>query len=310
MQLFGEGKLIFFQRGEQQNCSSSLNGKHVLLLPLSVQRSCKMKHITVAQRYTISVLLESGKTQTEIAGIIGKSKSTISREIKRNADKRNLKYKADLAQRKCMGRHRDKHKATRFSSEIKAYVDKQLARKLSPEQITGRARKENIDIVGHERIYQYIWEDKKEGGLLYEQLRSRGKRYRKRGPLKDNRGMIPNRRHISQRPAVVEEKSRMGDLEIDTVIGKNHQGALVTINDRKLSKVFIRKVNGKQARDVMQATIDALKDYPCIKTITADNGKEFACHEQIAEALNIDFFFATPYHSWERGHRGTVLTKI
>jgi IS30 family transposase len=260
-----------------------------------------MRHITQEQRYTIFVLLEKGKTQTEIAEIIGKHKSSISREITRNADQRNLKYKADLAQRKCRGRHAEKKKKTRFTREISDYVDQQLARKLSPEQISGRARIENIEVVSHERIYQYIWKNKKEGGLLYQNLRSRGKRYRKRGSLKDSRGIIPNRRHISERPEVVEEKSRIGDLEIDTVIGKNHKGALVTINDRKSSKVFIQKVNGKQAQDVMEATIEALKDCRFIKTITADNGKEFAYHEQIAKALNVDFFFATPYHSWERG---------
>jgi IS30 family transposase len=273
----------------------------VLILPLSVQRSCKMKHITQEQRYTISVLLESGKTQTEIAKIIGKHKSSISREITRNSDQRNLKYKSDLAQRKCKGRHSEKKKSTRLTSEISEYIDEKLSCKYSPEQIVGRARLEHTAIVSHERIYQYIWENKKEGGTLYQHLRSRGKRYRKRGSLKDSRGIIPNRKHISERPQVVEEKSRLGDVEIDTVIGKNHKGALVTINDRKLSKVFIRKVDGKNAQDVMEATIEALKECKYIKTITADNGKEFAYHEQIAKALNVDFFFATPYHSWERG---------
>ena len=170
---------------------------------------------------------------------------------------------------------------------------------MSPEQIVGKALLNGLKMVSHERIYQHVWEDKKKGGTLYEQLRAKGKCYRKRGALKDKRGIIPNRRHISDRPAVVEEKSRIGDLEIDTVIGKNHEGALVTINDQKTNMVKIRKVNSKQAQDVKKATLDALADWGFVKTITSDNGKEFAYHEQIAEAF--DFYFATPYHSWEFG---------
>lgn len=260
-----------------------------------------MKQITQDQRYTISVLLKNGKTKTEIANIITKHKSSVGREIKRNADQRNHTYSHDLAQRKCTTRHQNKPKQIKLTEPIKNYIDQKLQIKFSPEQIVGRSVLEGLDMVSHERIYQYIWEDKRKGGVLYEQLRSKGKRYRKRGALKDKRGIIPNRRHIFERPAIVEEKSRIGDLEIDTVIGKNHKGALVTINDRKTNMVKIRKVKGKNAEDVKQATFDALADWGFIKTITADNGKEFALHEKIAQVLKIDFFFATPYHSWERG---------
>jgi IS30 family transposase len=273
----------------------------VLILPLSVQRSCKMKHITQEQRYTISVLLRKGKSKSEIANIIGKHKSSVCREIKRNADKRNGDYRYELAERKSQARHSQKPKQIRFTDALKTYVDEKLQANFSPEQIVGRAALEGADMVSYERIYQYVWEDKKKGGGLHEHLRSKGKRYRKRGALKDRRGIIPNRRHIAERPAIVEEKSRIGDLEIDTMIGKNHQGALVTINDRKTNMVKIRKVKARNAQEVMQATLLALKDWDFVKTITADNGKEFACHEQIAKALKVDFFFATPYHSWERG---------
>jgi IS30 family transposase len=260
-----------------------------------------MKHITQEQRYTISVLLKKGKSRSEIADIIGKHRSSVAREIKRNADRRNQEYRAGLAQRKCLERHLEKPKRIQFTDTVKSYVGEKLQARFSPEQIVGRAALDGLDMVSHERIYQYIWEDKKKGGVLHEHLRNKGKRYRKRGALKDRRGIIPNRRHISERPAIVEEKSRIGDLEIDTVMGKNHKGALVTINDRKTNMVKIRKVKGKTAEDVKLATIEALADWVFAKTITADNGKEFASHEKIAEALKIGFFFATPYHSWERG---------
>lgn len=260
-----------------------------------------MKHITQEQRYTISVLLKRGLKKNDIARIIGKDKSTITREINRNCDKRNLEYKSDLAQRKCMERSREKRKMKRFSKAIQAYIDAKLFIKLSPEQIVGRARLEGIEMVSHERIYQYIWEDKKKGGQLFSHLRSRGKPYRKRGSLKDSRGIIPDRKHISQRPAIVDQKARIGDLEIDTVIGKNHKGALVTINDRKTGMVKISKVKGKNAQAVKMATLNLLSDWGFVKTITSDNGKEFALYKDIEKELKIDFYFATPYHSWERG---------
>lgn len=113
-----------------------------------------------------------------------------------------------------------------------------LERKLSPEQIVGRAKKEGKAYVSPERIYQHIWEDKKQGGDLYTHLRTQGKKYRKRGAAKDKRGKIVGRVDIEQRPAIVEKRERFGDLEIDTIIGKNHKGAIVTINDNRVTAIF------------------------------------------------------------------------
>ena len=261
-----------------------------------------MKHLTVKQRYTISVLKEQGKTQKEIAETIGKDKSTVSRELRRNAHQRSGKYDYELAQRKYRRRMRQKPKHIGFTPEVKEYVEKQIQQDFSPEQIVGFAKKEGKQCVSHERIYQFIWNDKKQGGKLYTHLRTQGKRYRKRGNKKDTRGIIPNRLDISLRPAVVEEKSRIGDFEIDTIVGKNHQGALVTINERKTGLVKIKKVPVKEAQVVAKATIETLMPYKTIMhTITADNGKEFALHSKISQELEIDFYFARPYHSWERG---------
>ena len=138
--------------------------------------------------------------------------------------------------------------------------------------------------------------------MLYKHLRRKGRKYRKRGAAKDSRGCIKNRTDISLRPAIVDQKIRLGDLEIDTVIGQNHKGAILTINDRVSSFVWIEKLQGKDAKELAKKTVEKL--VPCnnwIHTITADNGKEFAEHLNIANDLNIDFFFAKPYHSWERG---------
>jgi IS30 family transposase len=153
-----------------------------------------------------------------------------------------------------------------------------------------------------ETIYKYIWQDKRRGGYLFKQLRTKGKKYRKRGHLKDNRGLISDRVDIDKRPVEVEDKVRLGDLEIDLVIGKNHKGALLTINDRVSGLLFMGKIENKEATTVEAKTIQLLKDWkPLIKTITSDNGKEFANHKTISDSLDIDFYFAKPYHSWERG---------
>lgn len=261
-----------------------------------------MAHITVEQRYIISCLKTQGKKQKEIAVAIGKNKSVISRELQRNRDERNKEYRADLAQRKYQKRKVEKNKKIHFTDAVKRFVEKYIYDDYSPEQIKGIADKEHIACVSHERIYQHIWRDKQQGGNLCEHLRTRGKKYRKRGHQKDRRGIIPNRVDIDQRPAVVEKKKRFGDLEIDTVIGKNHQGALVTINDRKTGVVKIKKVVCKEAEVVAKSVIEAMMPYKeLLHTITADNGKEFALHQQIAKELEINFYFAKPYHSWERG---------
>ena len=261
-----------------------------------------MAHITERQRYTISALLQKGKSQQEIADTINKNKSVVSRELTRNSDKRSGKYNCDLAQRKYKQRMESKPKHIRFTKPIQEYVESKLEDDLSPEQIAGVAKKEGKQCVSHECIYQHIWKDKKQGGTLHQHLRTEGKRYRKRGNKKDRRGIIPNRIDIDQRPAIVNTKERFGDLEVDTVIGQNHQGALVTINDRKTGMVKIKKVETKEAHLVANAIVEKMTPFKeLLHTMTADNGKEFALHQQISKDLDIDFFFAKPYHSWERG---------
>lgn len=261
-----------------------------------------MSHLTYEQRYAISVMLKAKYRQKQIAEAIDKDKSVVSREIARNCDKRNGNYDADLAERKYEKRRDSKPKKVYFTAEIQEMVEDKLAKKYSPEQIVGVAKKEGVACVSHERIYQHIWKDKRKKGNLYEHLRTKGKRYRKRGAAKDSRGIIPDRVDISQRPRVVDDRERAGDLEIDTIIGKNHQGAIVTVNDRASGLLKMKKLEGKSAQQLAMATIELLEDLkPFLNTITADNGREFAAHQTISKALDIDFYFAQPYHSWERG---------
>jgi len=265
------------------------------------KKSCKMKtHLTIGQRYEIFALLQKKFSQKDIAKSISKDKSVISREIRRNSIE-GL-YNPLIAQNLYIERLKYKPHKIKFTDDVKQFIDSQIKLDFSPEQIVGRSSHLKIDCVSHERIYQYIWTDKKQGGDLHTHLRHKGRKYRKRGNKKDKRGIIKNRIGIEERPKIVEEKKRIGDLEIDTVIGQNHKGAILTINDRVSKIVFIKKLKGKNAEELANKTIETLSLHTnWIKTITGDNGKEFACHELISKGLNIDFYFARPYHSWERG---------
>jgi IS30 family transposase len=261
-----------------------------------------MAHLTLEQRYKIEAYKNLGKKNSEIADYLGKDKSVISRELIRNSDQRSGIYKADLADKKTLNRHKIKHKNCSLNANVEANILYYLRLDYSPEQIVGRAKIDKKEMVSAERIYQYIWLDKRKGGVLYKHLRTKGKKYKKRGHLKDNRGLITGRVDIDKRPAVVEDKERLGDLEIDLVIGQNHKGALLTINDRASGLLFMEKIDSKEASLVESKTIELLQEWKLlIKTITSDNGKEFANHKKIAESLEIDYYFAKPYHSWERG---------
>jgi IS30 family transposase len=266
------------------------------------QKLQNMSHLTVEQRYTIERMIQQGYKQIEIARCIAKHKSVVSRELKRNCDQRSGKYKSDLAQRKYNHRNKTKPKCIVFDNVMKSKVGALLKDDYSPEQVCGKLREQGKQCVSHERIYQHIWEDKKQGGTLHTHLRNQGRRYRKRGAAKDKRGLIVGRVDIEKRPKIVEERSRFGDLEVDLIIGKNHKSAILTINDRASGMLKMRKVKSKEAWEVSRAIVSELEDWkPYIKTITADNGKEFANHQYVAQELQIDHYFAKPYHSWERG---------
>ena len=265
------------------------------LLPKSV---VKMKHLTREQRYGLSLMLQEGKSRKDIAKVLGVSTSTISRELRKNCDMRNGTYNYDLAQRKYETRMKLRGRKPVFTKEMKETVISLLEEGYSPEQIKGCSDVEGFAMVSNETMYRWIWDDKRKKGTLYQYLRRKGKRYYKRGNTNAGR----NRIDIEERPSIVDLKQRFGDLEIDTVIGSNHKGALVTINDRLTSKVWIRKLSEKDAAPLALKAIEALQPIKdLIHTITADNGKEFAKHQEIEKELQISFFFCKPYHSWERG---------
>ena len=298
MQLFKDRDMInIFQKKE----GNSLLPFEWLMSYLSPSKKLNMGHVTSAQRYTIEVMLAQGHKQKDIAATINKDKSVVSREIRRNCDKRSGEYKSDLADRKYEHRKRTKVKSIKFTPKVKKIVDKKLKLQWSPEQISNACHAENQDMVSHERIYQHIIEDKKNGGALYLNLR-RKKKYRNRIGNKDNRGKIKNTKSIKDRPSIVDDRKRLGDFEVDLIIGANHKGALLTINERKTGFAIIRKLTSKNADHVAKQIVKALKPIAHLcKTITSDNGKEFAEHEFVSKELGIDFYFADPYASWQRG---------
>ena len=254
------------------------------------------KQLSQAQRYQIEILKKAGKDQKQIAVLLAVSPATICRELKRNTGKRG--YRPKQAQRRADNRRTGATKALKMTDEVIVEIEQKIRLDWSPEQVSGVLEM----TISHERIYQHIWADKRCGGTLYKHLRQSNKMRKKRYGSKDKRGQIRNRISIDERPEIVAQKTRIGDWEIDTVIGKNHQGALVTIVDRVSKFTLIKKVASKHAEIVTEATILLLQPYlDKTLTITADNGKEFAGHEKIKKQLNADVYFAHPYSSWERG---------
>ena len=262
----------------------------------------KYHHLTESQRCQISTLKARGDSQKSIAIFLEVNKSTISRELNRNSNSRG--YSQIRAHNKAKNRRaKASSKPKKMTASVIACIKDKLLLQWSPVQISGWMRDDNHPVfVSHERIYQYVWAEKKAGGELYKNLRHRGKKYNKRSAVNAGRGCIPGRIDIDQRPDIVEEKVRVGDWELDTIIGKNHKGAIVSMVDRatKLTKLAICK--SKEAAPVTEALnrcLTPLIDF--VLTLTADNGKEFAKHAQVSKKLNADFFFAKPYHSWQRG---------
>jgi IS30 family transposase len=254
--------------------------------------------LTQEQRYQIHAFKQAGDNQTQIATKLGVHKSAVSRELKRNSGYRN--YRPAQAQRFAQERQQAKRRP-QIRSQTWQQVEALLRQQWSPEQISGRLQVEGQPSVSHERIYQYIYTDQRQGGQLYRHLRC-CKQRRKRYGRNDRRGAIPGRVSIEERPAVVEAKSRLGDWEADTMIGQQHRQAIVSLTERKSKFTLLQKVPDKSAAAVtaaMLALLNPLQEQ--VHTITSDNGREFAHHQQIAKQLETDFYFAHAYASWERG---------
>lgn len=256
--------------------------------------------LTQEQRYQIYAFLKAGFSQPTIASEINVHKSTICRELQRN---RGLKgYRPKQANVKATNRRQVAAKYVKLRPKIITLVNSLIQQDFSPEQVSGSLKKNHGLMISHETIYRHLLTDKANGGTLYKHLRRSNRKRKKRYGSRNIRGQIPGRVSIDLRPTIVDNKERIGDWEIDTVIGKNHKGALLTIVERKSKYTLIQKLSYKRSRLVADAAIDLLAPYQDkVFTITSDNGKEFADHQQISKQLTAEMYFAHPYHSWERG---------
>jgi len=254
--------------------------------------------LTQEERYQIYILKKAEYSQAEIAGLLERDKSTISRELRRN---RGLKgYRPQQAHQLALMRRYNKVQP-RLGKEVWQAVEALIRDEWSPEQVVGRIAMEQGVSISHEWIYQYVYTDKRSGGELYRFLRCQKVR-RKRYGAYSRRGCIPNQVSIDERPAIVNARRRFGDWEGDTVIGKGHRGALVTLVERKSLYTVIRAIPRKTAEAVRNAVTTGLAPHKDrVHTLTYDNGREFADHEGMAADLEARVYFAHPYASWERG---------
>lgn len=252
------------------------------------------QHLSQTERYQIYILMKDGKTQTQIARLMDQHKSTISRELARNTGNRGYRPRqaCQLAEVRSLGsRNATQITATDWGKTVDC-----LGEKWSPVQIADQVG------ISHETIYRHVYADKAAGGSLWEQLRCQKKRKKRYASGRDRRGQIIGRRPISERPAHIETRSQVGHWEGDTVIGAHHQQAVVTLVERKSGYALIAKVINKTADLVSAAIITKLSPLaPLVKTITFDNGKEFAEHQRIDAALKSTTYFADPFASWQRG---------
>ena len=261
------------------------------------------KHLTLKQRMMIFCEKMRHESLSAIAKIIGVHKSTISRELKRHCvdnqlyDPLTANTNADIIRSNASKQKRYK----KITTKMREYITEKLLLKWSPEQIAGRMLIDFKIHISHQTIYNFIYDNKNNGGKLYRSLSHKGKRYRyKRFKISKIKGRVD----ISCRPSIVETKERIGDLEIDTIVSAKNTGksCLVTLVDRKTKFTIMRRMKDKSSMS-MQITIEQIAQ-ECIipiKTITSDNGLEFANHQNISNKIGCQFYFATPYRSCERG---------
>jgi IS30 family transposase len=243
-----------------------------------------------------------GLRNSEIASVLGCHRSTVGRELRRNRSVSDGRYRADKAQEKANGRRSRSRRNQQFTAADFARVDALLEQRWSPEQIAGRLAIEPGFSISHETIYRHVWHDKRSGGKLYTHLRCAQKRRRKGYGHYDSRGRLAGKRHISERPPSVESRREFGHWEIDTVMGKGSKDCILSLVERKSGLVIIGKLTSRTTAAVNARALSIIGPRrDLFETITADNGTEFHDYAAIERCTSTMFYFATPYHSWERG---------
>lgn len=259
--------------------------------------------LNLHQRIQISILLQRGISQRLIALEMGVAPSTINRELSRNLRPEGFyefEYAHTIAKQR---RSEASSRPSKLTGDIKEYIYSLLRTvQASPEQISGRMKLDGLKAVSYTTIYRLIHQDRHQGGSLFRYLRRKCKRYNRRPNPLAGRGCISNRKDIDERPSIVEKKKRLGDIELDTIIGAQRKGAIVSMVDRASKFTKLTLLDRPKAKQVTNAIVNSCISMPFnAKTFTADNGKEFSDHQTITKYTKANVYFAKPYHSWERG---------
>ena len=263
--------------------------------------SMNYHQLTAEERFLIAALRTHWIGIPEIAAILGRHRSTVWRELQRNAAPYDGGYRSARAHERAGARRKRSRRNSRFGSSEFARVEALLKEKWSPEQIAGHLERSGELAISHETIYRHVWRDFHRGGLLHRQLRGARKQARKRYRSYDSRGRLAGKRHISEHPAAVEVRRETGHWEIDTVMGTGSD-CVLTLVERKTGFLLVGKLRARTKEETSRATIALMRRHPgSFKTITSDNGTEFHCYRQIEAATGVRFYFATPHHAWERG---------
>jgi len=261
------------------------------------------RQITSSERYTLGALHKQGFSQAEIARQLGKHPSSIGRELKRNRCRLDGAYRPEKASERTNGRRSRSRRNGRFGKHELQAVELLLREDFSPEQAAGYLSEHGLLQISHETIYLHIWRDKESGGLLWKHLRCSPKRRRKRYGKYDSRGRLAGKKLIAQRPAAVEARQEIGHWEMDTVMGAHaSRHCILSLVERVSGYTIIGKLRDRSKEVVTKRAIHLIRSHGRLfKTITADNGTEFHDDLKIEKATGVPIYFATPYHSWERG---------
>jgi len=261
------------------------------------------RQITFAERYTLGLLRQRGLSPAAIARILGRHRSTVGREVRRNRAHSDGTYRPPLADWYARGRRARSRRNTQFTRADWARVAALVREDWSPEQIAGWLHRHRILEISHETIYRYLWADKRAGGQLFTHLRGARKQCRKRYGAYDSRGRLAGKRPITARPAGAAQRSRFGHWEGDTMLGAGQAGPCVlTLVERKSGFVAVGKLQQRTGAQVNDRAHRLIRAQPRrVRTITVDNGTEFHSYAALERVVPTRFYFATPHHAWERG---------
>ena len=263
------------------------------------------RQLNAEERSALAALRRVGLSQAAIAGELGRHRSTVWRELRRNAAPHDGWYRAGRAEERAVARRKRSRRNSQFGSAELGRVEELLQEEWSPEQVSGHLGRTGELAISHETIYRHVWRDLKAGGTLHLHLRGARKQCRKRYGRNDSRGRLAGKRRIGERPAAVESRERSGHWEIDTVMGESlgeSSDCILTLVERKTGYVLIGKLGARTAAEANRSVLELMARHPGrVRTITADNGTEFHWYAKVEAVSRVKFYFATPHHSWERG---------